>query len=157
VCHVTTTPLPGVKPRQVNRRVVDTVSEVTAEREVVMADVEVGCENAARVEEEKDCPEVTRESGIARAATASEKRPQPTEDWLERKIGGRMFKLGKSLGGEIQDQIAKVIERHLDAFAWSASDMSGIDPDFLCHCLAMDSRVKPVRQRRRKFNKEKRH
>jgi len=72
-------------------------------------------------------------------ATASEKRPQPTKDWLERKIGGRMFKLGKSLGSEIQDQIAKVIERHLDAFAWSASDMPGIDPDFLCHRLAMDS------------------
>jgi len=49
-----------------------------------------------------------------------------------------MFKLGKSLGDETQDQIAKVIERHLDAFAWSASDMPGIDPDYLCHCLAMD-------------------
>ena len=67
-----------------------------------------------------------------------------------------MFKLGQSLGDEIQDQIAKVIERHLDAFAWSASNMPGINPDFLCHCLAMDSRVKPVRQRRRKFNEEKR-
>ena len=42
VCHVTTTPPPGVKPRQVNRWVVDTVSEVIVEREVVMADVEVG-------------------------------------------------------------------------------------------------------------------
>ena len=60
-----------MKPRQVNWQVVDTVSEVTAEREVVMADVEVRCENAARVEEKKDCPQFTRESGIARAATAS--------------------------------------------------------------------------------------
>jgi len=53
VCHVTTTPLYGVKPKRVNRRVVDIVSEATAEREVVMADVEVRSENAARVEEEK--------------------------------------------------------------------------------------------------------
>ena len=57
---------------------------------------------------------------------------------------------------ELQDQIAKVIERHLDAFAWFASDMSGIDPDFLCHHLAMDNQVRPVRQRRRKFNEERR-
>ena len=50
----------------------------------------------------------------------------------------------------------QVIERHLDAFAWSASDMPGIDPDFLCHHLAMDNLVRPVRQRRRKFNEERR-
>ena len=49
-----------------------------------------------------------------------------------------------------------MIERHLNAFAWSASDMPGVDPDFLCHRLAMDPQVRPVRQRRRKFNEEKR-
>ena len=51
--------------------------------------------------------------------------------------------------------MAEVISRHLDAFAWSASDMSGIDPDFLCHHLSMDATVCPVRQRRRKFNEER--
>ena len=49
-----------------------------------------------------------------------------------------------------------MIERHLDAFAWSASDMPGIDPDCLCHRLAKDPQVRPVRQRRRKFNEERR-
>ena len=78
------------------------------------------------------------------------------EEWLEKKINGKTFKLGKTLDRETQDQIAKVISRHLDAFAWSASDMPGIDPDFLCHHLAMDSQVRPIRQRRRKFNEEKR-
>jgi len=34
--------------------------------------------------------------------------------------------------------------------------MSGIDPDFLCHRLTMDPKVRPVRQRRRKFNEERR-
>jgi len=34
--------------------------------------------------------------------------------------------------------------------------MSGIDPDFLCHHLTMDPKVHPVRQRRRKFNEERR-
>jgi len=31
-------------------------------------------------------------------------------------------------------------------------DMPGIDPNFLCHRLTMDEKVKPVVQRRRKFN-----
>ena len=30
-----------------------------------------------------------------------------------------------------------------------------IDPDFLCHHLSMDATVRPVRQRRRKFNEER--
>ena len=51
--------------------------------------------------------------------------------------------------------MAGVISRHLNAFAWSASDMPGIDPDFLCHHLSMDTTVRPVRQRRRKFNEER--
>ena len=156
VCYVTTMPPSGVESRPVNRRVVDTVFEMAVEGEVVMTDVEAGCEDAAREEEETDCPGVARESGIARAVIASEQRPQPATDWFEREISGKMFKLGKFLDGEMQDQIAKVIERHLDAFAWSASDIPGIDPDFLCHRLAMDPQVQLVRQRRRKFNEEKR-
>jgi len=75
---------------------------------------------------------------------------------LEREIGGRMFKLGRSLSQEAHNQIVEVIARHLDAFAWTASDMPGIDPDFLCHCLTMDPQVRPVRQRRRKFNEKRR-
>jgi len=31
-----------------------------------------------------------------------------------------------------------------------------IDPNFLCHRLTMDERVKPMVQRRRKFNEDKR-
>ena len=33
--------------------------------------------------------------------------------------------------------------------------MPGIDPDFLCHHLSMDAMVRPMRQRRRKFNDER--
>jgi len=64
---------------------------------------------------------------------------------MERQIGGKTFKLGKSLNQAEQDQVAGVIARHLNAFAWSASDMPGIDPDFLCHRLTMDPKARPVR------------
>jgi len=83
-------------------------------------------------------------------------RDQPAANVVERQIGGKTFKLARLLSQEEQDEVAKVISRHLDAFAWSASDMSGIDPDFLCHHLSMDATVRPVQQRRRKFNEERR-
>ena len=121
-----------------------------------MEDIEARTESAARLEGERSCSETAREIGIARALIANEKKPQPVEEWLEKEINGKMFKLGRTLDSETQDQIAKVIGRHLDAFAWAASDMPGIDPDFLCHRLAMDPQVRPIRQRRRKFNEEKR-
>jgi len=139
--YVTTTPPPGVEPGAGEGRVVDAAMEVTAEGDVVMVDAEARGENAGREEEARNRPEEARESGIARAVIASETRPKPVEEWLEREIGGKVFMLGRSLEGEMQDQIAKVIERHLDAFAWSASDMPGIDLDFLCHHLAMDTQV----------------
>jgi len=97
-----------------------------------------------------------REEGITRVEIAREKRPEPAEDVVDREIGGKRFKLGKSLSQELQNQVAEVIGRHLDAFAWFASDMPSIDLDFLCHCLTMDPQVRPVRQRRRKFNEERR-
>jgi len=150
-----------VKPRPTEWRVVDAAMEVVVGGDVTMVDAEPEGESAGREEEARNRPEEARESGIARAVIARaviarETRPKPVEEWLEREIGGKVFKLGRYLEVELQDQITKVIERHLDAFAWSASDMPGIDPDFLCHHLAMDTQVRPVRQRRRKFNEERR-
>ena len=97
-----------------------------------------------------------REDGVTCVEVTRENRPEPAGGVVEREIGGKTFKLGRSLSKESQDQVVEVITRHLDAFAWTAADMSGIDPDFLWHRLTMDPKVRPVRQRRRKFNKEKR-
>jgi len=60
------------------------------------------------------------------------------------------------LGKELENKIADVISKNMDAFAWSSTDMPGIDPDFLCHWLTMNERVKYVVHRRRKFNEDKR-
>jgi len=93
---------------------------------------------------------------VSRAESAWERRPGPTENVVERQIGGKTFKLGRLLDQEEQNQVAEVISRHLDVFTWTASDMPGIDPDFLCHHLTMDPKVRPMRQRRRMFNEERR-
>ena len=92
----------------------------------------------------------------SRAESAQDRRPEPAENVVESQIMGKIFKLGRLLSQEEQDEVAAVISRHLDEFAWSASDMPDIDPDFLCHHLTIDPKVRPVRQRRRKFNKERR-
>jgi len=99
-----------------------------------------------------------REGNISESCAESvrDRRPQPVDNVVERRIGGKVFKLGRLLSQEEQDEVAVVISRHLDAFAWSASDMPGIGPDFLFHHLTMDPKVHPVRQRRRKFNEERR-
>jgi len=79
-----------------------------------------------------------RDDGVTHVEVARENQPEPARDMLEREIGWKTFKLGRTLSKESQDQVADVIARHLDAFAWSASDMPDIDPDFLCHHLTMD-------------------
>ena len=94
--------------------------------------------------------------GVSRAENARGRRPDPAGNVVERQIGGKTFKLGRLLSQEKQNQVAAVISRHQDAFAWTASDMPDIDPDFLCHHLTMDAKVRLVRQRRSKFNEERR-
>ncbi|XP_068503883.1 uncharacterized protein [Phaseolus vulgaris] len=86
---------------------------------------------------------------------AQNERPQPEDNIVERQIGGKVFKIGRLLSPGEQEEVAAVISRHLDAFAWTTADMLGIDPDFLCHHLTMDAKVRPVRQRRRKFNEKR--
>ena len=90
------------------------------------------------------------------ADVVCERRPGPAGEVQEREINGKKFKLGTSLGKELEDKIAKVISVHMNAFAWSFANMPRIDPDFLCYQLTMDEKVRPVVQRRRKFNEDKR-
>ena len=115
-----------------------TMTEATPEEDIPMAE---GPKDMAPVEE-------------ATPLQGNDGEPQGA-NMVERDIGGKTFKLGRLLGHEEQEAVAGVISRHLNAFAWSASDMPGIDPDFLCHHLSMDTTVRPVCQRRRKLNEER--
>ena len=73
---------------------------MAAEGDVPMEDIEARSESAARMEGERNCSETAREAGIARALIASEKKPQPVEEWLEEKINDKTFKLGRTLDSE---------------------------------------------------------
>jgi len=91
----------------------------------------------------------------SRLTSVQRDQPQPEDNAVEIQIGGKAFKLGRHLSQEERRKVTAVISRHLDAFAWIAEDMPGIDPDFLSHRLTMDTKARPVRQRRRKFNEER--
>jgi len=93
---------------------------------------------------------------LMQAEVASKRRPGTVGEVQEKEIGGMKFKLGTSICQELQDKIVEVISKHMDVFAWSSLDMLRIDPYFLCHRLTMDKKVRPVVQRRRKFNEERR-
>jgi len=137
----------------------DTTMEVEPLEKATHAEstpVEASHAEATPMEEasEEATPIEDRRNG-SHAESVRDRRPQPVDNVVERQIGGKVFKLGRSLSLEEQYEVAAMISRHLDAFAWTASDMPGIDPDFLCHHLTMDAKVRPVRQRRRKFNEER--
>nr|KYP41824.1 Transposon Ty3-I Gag-Pol polyprotein [Cajanus cajan] len=65
-------------------------------------------------------------------------------------------KIGTSLTPEDEERLVRVLKDNVSAFAWHSSDMPNIDPDFLCHKLAIFPRAKAVIQKRRKFGEEKR-
>jgi len=43
----------------------------------------------------------------------------------------------------------------MNVLAWSTTKMSGIDPNFLCHRLAIDPRTKPIIQKQRVHSEKK--
>ena len=94
--------------------------------------------------------------GIVEAGISNERRHGPVAEVQKREIKGKKFRLDTSLCKEFQYKIAEVISKHMDAFVWSSADMPEIDPEFLCHKLTMDEKVRLVYQRRRNFNEDKR-
>ena len=122
VCHVTSPPPPGVDER---RAEVATLVRGT-QGHVEMEEAVLGGSGNAQDKAEIESAIAPRESGIARAVIANERRPHPAEGWVETEIGGKKIKLGGPLSEDARWQISGVIEKNMDAFAWSASDMPGI-------------------------------
>jgi len=68
----------------------------------------------------------------------------------------RTARIGLASSRETRIEIERVLLANADLFAWSLADMSGIDPDFMCHQLALLLQAKPVAQRKRKMGEERR-
>ena len=68
---------------------------------------------------------------------------------------GRVLQIGTCLTQEIREELVNFLRRNLEVFAWSHEDMPGISPEVIVHILNVDSDIKPVKQKRRKFAPER--
>ena len=70
-------------------------------------------------------------------------------------IGSRSLKVGVNLTSDQESRLVGLLAENMDLFAWSAKDVPGIDPEFICHKLALNPNVKPIVQMKRKMGDEK--
>nr|KYP65074.1 Transposon Ty3-I Gag-Pol polyprotein [Cajanus cajan] len=90
---------------------------------------------------------------------AQNEHPSPVDeldDLQIRKLPGQTTKISKRLTRELRQQLEAEILRNADLFAWSSANMPGISVDLICHKLAIHKEAKPVAQRKRKVDGERR-
>ncbi|XP_074323019.1 uncharacterized protein LOC141659968 [Apium graveolens] len=73
------------------------------------------------------------------------------QDSVHNVLVGRpwVLKVGSQLDDEMRGSLARFLIANLDVFAWSHSDMIGIDPEVMCHRLNILPNGKGIRQKRR--------
>lgn len=59
-----------------------------------------------------------------------------------------MLKIGKNINVEAHDELTDFLQRSIDVFVWTRSDMVEIDPTIIYHVLNIDRDAYPVRQKR---------
>ncbi|XP_072064468.1 uncharacterized protein [Arachis hypogaea] len=86
-------------------------------------------------------------------------RLSPTDD-LEKVIlnsnDNHVTYISSSLPASIKRHITDILQINADLFAWTPADMSGIDPNFICHKLQIDPKIRPIAQKKRIMGNEKR-
>nr|KYP72087.1 hypothetical protein KK1_004668 [Cajanus cajan] len=90
---------------------------------------------------------------------AHDERPSPVDeldDLQIRKLPGQTTKISRQLTPELRRQLEAEILKNADLFAWSSADMPGIDAEFIYHRLEIHKEAKPVAQRKRKVDDERR-
>ena len=63
----------------------------------------------------------------------------------------KIAKIGSQLSPQAKADLTALLIEHNDVFAWTHSDMSGIDPSFITHCLSIKPHFRPYRQKQRNF------
>src|ERR1044072_982936 len=69
---------------------------------------------------------------------------------------GRKFKIGTSLTPQGATDLVTLLMANQDVFAWTTSDITGLDPSLMSHKLSLNPNVMPIAQRKRKMGEEKR-
>lgn len=88
-----------------------------------------------------------------------EERIEPAEDLIHFQLGRapeQVTSMGSQLSEIDSSRVKHVVKDNRDLFAWTALDMPGIDPKFLCHRLVVCRDARLVAQKKRKMGEEKR-
>ena len=86
-------------------------------------------------------------------------KPQPVEkmeaiELVQRDEGKKAF-IRTQLNEQTRREIAECLQRNSDVFAWTPTDMPGINPEVICHKLNVSPGHKPIKQKKRNFSSER--
>ncbi|KAM2526430.1 hypothetical protein TB1_023823 [Malus domestica] len=77
---------------------------------------------------------------------------QPAEelenDSISKDYPDRMVKIGTTLSPPIRLTLISFLQENTEVSTWSYEDMPSISPDIIYHCLSIDPKTNPVRQKR---------
>ncbi|XP_015953033.1 uncharacterized protein LOC107477509 [Arachis duranensis] len=79
-------------------------------------------------------------------------RPEPEGDMEKLQIGPTKEEytfINRNLPYDLKEDLSQLLKQNRDLFAFTPSDMPGINPDLMSHHLAVDPKAKLVAQRRR--------
>ncbi|VFQ87135.1 unnamed protein product [Cuscuta campestris] len=68
----------------------------------------------------------------------------------------RMVRIGANLPEDLKAEITRVLQEYAGIFAWSMTDMPGINRSIICHRLAVRDGSRPVRQKKRYLASDRR-
>ncbi|GAU44282.1 hypothetical protein TSUD_371820 [Trifolium subterraneum] len=101
-------------------------------------------------QEHKEEKNLRKDKKEADAASRENLRPIPDGDFELiplREDPSRNLKIGKDVPDLARKQLVACLKDNADLFAWSASEMPGLDPNIACHQLTVDEAASVVVQR----------
>ncbi|XP_016191477.1 uncharacterized protein LOC107632294 [Arachis ipaensis] len=91
--------------------------------------------------------------------TNNQERPMPLDDLTKVQLASnkdRYTYLGNALKEAERTQLVELLRQNIDLFAWTPADMPGIDPNVICHKLAINPSIRPIAQKKRHLGTDKR-
>ncbi|XP_072084426.1 uncharacterized protein [Arachis hypogaea] len=85
-------------------------------------------------------------------------RPEPEGDMEKLQIGPSKEEytfINRNLPYDLKEELSQLLKQNRDLFAFTPTDMPGINPDLMSHRLAVDPKAKLVAQRRRKMSPDR--
>ncbi|XP_025611597.1 uncharacterized protein [Arachis hypogaea] len=84
--------------------------------------------------------------------------PFLTDDLEKVQLGekNQYTNIGSAFSAETKQHLEGILKANANLFAWTPVDMPGIDPNFICHKLAVNPNARPIRQKKHNLGTERR-